>query len=89
MRDGEPIPMEDRTEKCCVDAFWMIGAQVTCDVHLRVACNVLGIDYEGLLDEAAESPDYGYPKAEILAGWQRYESVPWAERHRYPQEMAK
>lgn len=86
MRDGEAIPMEERTEKCCVDAFWMLGAQITCDVHLRVACELMDIDYEGLLDEAAEMP--GYSKAEMLAAWREREAVPWAERHRYAQEDA-
>jgi hypothetical protein len=72
MRDGEPIPLDERTEKCAVDAFWMIGGQVTCDVHLREACGLLGIDYDDLLAEAG--------------GEFRTEGKPWRERHRYRQE---
>lgn len=73
--DGEPIPMAERTEACAVDAFWMIGAQVCCDVHLRDCCTLLGLDYDGLLEEA------GGPAST--------ENKPWAERHRYDQEDAK
>lgn len=71
MRDGDPIPLDERTEACHVDAFWLIGAQVTCDVHLREACGLMGIDYDEL---DAES---GGPYAT--------EDSPWEERHRYPQ----
>lgn len=72
MRDGEPIPLEERTEKCAVDAFWMIGGQVTCDIHLREACGLLGIDYDELVEEAG--------------GAFSIESKSWHERHRYRQE---
>lgn len=75
MRDGEPIPLEERTERCHVDAFWMIGGQLTCDVHLRVACELLGIDYDDLLGEAG--------------GEFSTENRPWHERSRYPQDMAQ
>jgi hypothetical protein len=72
IRDGEPIPLQERTERCAVDAFWMIGGQVMCDVHLRVACALLGVDYDELLAEAG--------------GEFRVEGKPWHERHRYAQE---
>lgn len=73
--DGEPIPIERRTEACAVDAFWLIGAQLCCDVHARQACELLGIDYDELLAEAG--------------GPFRTEEKPWHERHRYPQADAK
>lgn len=74
-RDGEPIPIEERTEACAVDAYWFIGLQLTCDVHCREACELLGIDYEDLVAEAG--------------GPMRSEETPWNERHRYDQESAK
>jgi hypothetical protein len=73
-RGDEPIPLEQRTERCCVDAFWMIGGQITCDIHLREACRFLGIDYDDLLAEA------GGPAST--------EDKPWHERHRYAQPDA-
>jgi hypothetical protein len=75
MRDGEPIPMEERTEACAVDAFWAIGGQILCDVHLREACELLEIDFDGLVDEAGGSASC--------------EDKPWAERHRYEQSIVK
>ena len=76
MRNGKPIPLEERTEKCAVDAFWMIDAQVTCDVHLRVFCELMDLDYDELLADAG-----GEARA--------VESKPWHERHRYPQDDAR
>jgi hypothetical protein len=74
MRDGDAIPMEERTERCHVDAFWFIGGQPTCDVHLRVACGLLEVDYDDLCAEA------GGPFTS--------EEKPWSERYRYPQSDA-
>lgn len=71
--DGSVIPLEQRTEKCGVDAFWFIGAQPTCDVHCRQACELLDIDYDDLLAEAGGPADV--------------ERKPWNERHRYPQDQ--
>jgi hypothetical protein len=75
MRDGDVIPMEERTEACAVDAFWAIGGQIVCDVHLREACELMGIDFEDLVDEAG--------------GAASCEATPWEERHRYEQSMVK
>jgi hypothetical protein len=75
MRGDDVIPMEERTEACALDAFWMLGGQLLCDVHAREACELLGIDYEDLLAEAG--------------GPARCETVPWPERHRYEQTMVK
>lgn len=72
MRDGEPIPLEERTERCAVDAFWMVGAQVLCDVHLAVFCEVAGIDFDDLVEE-------GGGRTERM-------DRPWHERHRYAQD---
>lgn len=73
--DGEPIPLDERTERCAVDAFWMMGLQVTCDVHLRDACEVGGIDFDGVVAEAG--------------GLFSSEQKPWADRHRYSQDEAE
>lgn len=71
MRDGEPIPLEERTERCCVDAFWMIGRQVVCDIHLKAALPLLGIEsgYEGLLEEGQPWHErHRYPQEEAAQG---------------------
>ena len=75
MRNGEPIPMEERTERCAVWAHWMIGGQVSCDVHTAIACELLGIDFDDLVTEAGR----------------RVEDArsPWAERRRSTQEDAE
>lgn len=73
--NGEPIPLEQRTERCSVWAHWMVGGQVTCDIHLADACELLGIDFGGLVIEA------GREVAEAR--------VPWAERKRSTQEDAE
>lgn len=31
---NEPLPIEERTEWCAVDASWMLGMQRVCDCHL-------------------------------------------------------
>jgi hypothetical protein len=50
--DGEPIPVEEREHRCAVWAHWMIGGQVSCDYHTLIACEALGIDFDGLVLEA-------------------------------------
>ena len=74
MRDGEPIPMEERTEQCCVDAYWMLGAQLICNTHLEEACDLLGIDFAGIVEEGTDG-----------RGLTEREQQPWHERHRYEQ----
>jgi len=72
---GEPISIEERTERCAVWAHWMIGRQVSCDVHTAQACELLGIDFDDLVREAGR----------------RVEDArkPWAERRRSTQEDAE
>lgn len=67
-------PLEQRTEKCHVDAWWIIGAAPTCDVHLREVAKVADFDFEELVEEAG--------------GLNETEEKPWSERHRYPQSEA-
>lgn len=52
--DGQPLPMEDRTRECGQDAGWVIGAQLSCDEHTRLACGFMGVDYDELEREARE-----------------------------------
>lgn len=55
-------------------AHWMIGAQVCCDVHAIVVCDLMGIDFDGLVTEAGRSIEAA--------------RVPWADRKRSTQEDA-
>lgn len=73
--DGEPIPMEDRTERCAVWAHWMIGGQVSCDCHTLMACDMLGIEFDGLVLEAGRKVEDA--------------RKPWSERRRSTQEDAQ
>ena len=85
--DGEPIPLEERTELCAVDAGWMIGAQIVCDVHLREAWDVGGIGPGTFEDAVAETfAPYGADAVEEALARSR---VPWLDRKRYPQEEAR
>lgn len=60
MRDGEPISLDERTERCATWARWMIGMQPLCDHHLQETCVLLEIDVGGVLAEA----ERGYPLVE-------------------------
>jgi len=66
-------PLEKRTEKCHVDAWWIVGLVPTCDVHLRVVAEVAEFDFDELVEEAG--------------GLNSTEQKPWPERHRYVQEQ--
>lgn len=74
MRDGDAIPMEERTQRCAVWAHWMIGGQISCDCHTLMACELAGIDFDGLVREAGRAPAAA--------------RKPWAERRRSTQEDA-
>lgn len=72
-------PREDATspectERCAVWAHWMIGAQVACDCHVLMFCEIAGIDFDELVKEAGRDP--------LRA------RAPWAERGRSTQEDA-
>lgn len=73
--DGEPIALQQRTKRCAVWAHWMIGGQVSCDVHTAIACELMGIDFDGL----------------VVEGGRNIEDArrPWAERRRSTQEDAE
>ena len=71
---GEPIDLADRPERCAVWAHWMIGAQVCCDVHAAIGCDLMGIDFDGLVREAGRTVEDA--------------RKPWSERKRSSQEDA-
>jgi hypothetical protein len=68
-------PMERRTERCAVDAHWLIGACPTCDIHAQVMCEIAGWDWRELWQEAGR----------------QQESVArsWDQRQRHSQEDAE
>lgn len=80
---GEPLPMEERTELCAVDAQWMIGNQRVCSFHLRELFDrgFFDGDYDSLVRDAYD-PEY---VEDTLEEHRR----PWADRHRYSQEEAR
>ena len=51
MRGDEPIPLSERGEKCGARAPYLIGAQLTCEVHLRQACDLMGLDADDVISE--------------------------------------
>lgn len=73
--NGEPLDLADRPERCAVWAHWVIGGQVSCDVHTAMACDLMGIDFDGLVIEAGRSVEAA--------------RVPWAERRRSTQADAE
>lgn len=66
-------PIEQRTETCNVDAWWMLGRAMICTLHLR---ELLG---SGRVDELVERGGWRLSERELLA---------WAAMHRYPQDPA-
>jgi hypothetical protein len=50
-------PLEDRTELCAIDANWIVGAVPTCDLHVRLICEMVDIDWPGVVDEAGRDLD--------------------------------
>jgi hypothetical protein len=73
-------PLTERTEKCHVDAWWFVGAVPCCDIHFRAFCEMAGDDYEAV---CAEFRANGWPNTP-----NEKETRPWAEQHRYAQEVA-
>lgn len=81
---GDVIPLGERTELCAVDAGWMLGAQRLCDVHLRESCDLMGIDFDGVITETFEP--FGHEAVERARERAR---LPWGDRHRYTQDEAR
>jgi hypothetical protein len=68
-------PLEERTELCAVDANWLVGMVPTCDHHVRGICEMVDVDWPGVVAEARRD----LPSAER----------PWAARTRHPQADAR
>ena len=67
-------PIEQRTERCAVDAWWMLGQATICTLHLR------GVLPDVLADVEADPEFHGYNATELL---------PWVQMHRYEQTDAR
>lgn len=83
--EGEPLPMEERTELCGVDAGWMIGNQRICGFHLRELWErgFFGPgSYDDLVRDSIEHPEHAEHQLEK-------DRRPWAEWHRYSQEETR
>lgn len=69
-------PIEQRTEKCARDAWWIFELAPTCHMHMYAIAEIFGFDLDGLVAER------GYPI-------NRTERLAWGEAHRYPQDEAR
>lgn len=78
MVDGEPLPLEERTELCAQDAHWMIGMQPVCDHHLRESLALLEDDGQRAWDEIVSECRWGDPDV-----------TPWDVARRHSQEEAR
>jgi len=77
-------PLDVRTERCAVDAFWFVGSVPTCDVHLKVMLKIMGDDFETFVEDfLKEHPQY---RGHIPNAW---EKKPWYERHRYAEDIVR
>jgi hypothetical protein len=69
-------PIEERTETCNVDAWWIIGIAHICHRHLR---EVVGIESMGELIAQLITDDW------LATVPSEQERLPWSEQHRYEQ----
>lgn len=67
-------PIEERTERCATDAWWLFGRAMVCTEHLRVLLGDHDFN-EFIAGMAAEG--YGELSPSEL--------LPWEQRHRYEQ----
>lgn len=82
--EGDCSPREsgvdDRTEPCATDAWWLLGDLVVCDQHLRYLLAAAGDDYQAMLTEYLEQfPDVGDVPNDV-------ERLPWSRRPRHELE---
>lgn len=57
-------PLEERTELCAIDADWLVGACPTCDLHAKLVCEAVDIDWSGVVAEAERDPQRANRPAE-------------------------
>jgi hypothetical protein len=67
-------PIAERTERCAVDAWWMVGKAMMCTLHLRYAM-------PGVVDE--------FEALDEWTGFNPREELPWEQMHRYDQADAQ
>jgi hypothetical protein len=75
--EGEPLPIDQRPEKCCRDAWWFFEAAPMCDMHMRelMGAGIISGTYDELLEENGHQPN-------------ERELEPWPG-YRYDQEEAR
>lgn len=80
--DGNPLPMTERPELCCRDAWWTFELAPTCDMHLRELMTVVDDDYDAFLADWCRQQNVSEFRPNPT------ELLSWGEAHRYPQEQA-
>ena len=58
MRNGEMIPLDERNGPCGADAVWTIGAQILCEKHLRLTCELMELDADEIIRELSGATDH-------------------------------
>lgn len=69
------VPVEQRTETCNVDAWWIMGRAPICHRHLGHP-DAMGPEFREALIEELELQGHVPNESEAR---------PWVEQHRYPQ----
>ena len=77
--DNAEAPLEERTECCSVDAWWVVGIAFVCHHHLLQLFGQEAVD-DFIAELKERSP---WNEAEIPNA---RETKPWAEMHRYEQQ---
>lgn len=70
-------PIEQRTETCNLDAWWVMGIAFICDVHLR---EFLGEEDFDRIRDGCEGDGWD------MARSRERDAIPWADQHRYEQK---
>jgi hypothetical protein len=69
--------LDDRTEPCATDAWWLLGDLVICDQHLRYFLQHAGDDYDAMLAEyQGQFPDVDDVPNDV-------EQLAWSDRPRH------
>jgi hypothetical protein len=70
---------EAKTDTCRVDAWWMVGFAVICDVHFRQMCELVGEDYDDIVAQLRrDCPEFADADIPNMT-----ESQPWERMYRY------
>jgi hypothetical protein len=52
----DPLPLDQRTDRCAVWAHWMVGGTIACDIHCELFCRLGGIDFDELVRDVGRTP---------------------------------